>query len=258
MCGRYASFRDAQDLADAFAVSPPDVADDARLLPASWNLAPTDPVRIVVERAEDSAARRSMRVVRWGLVPPWAKDPSIGSRMINARAETLVDKPAFRKAAAARRCLVPAEGYYEWQTRTSAGRDDDPVGRRPAKQPFWIHRADSGVLAFAGLYELWRDPARDDDDPLRWLVTMAIVTDAAQGALAAIHDRRPVVLRPELWDAWLDPHLTEPDRVADLLRHRPPELVAQPVSPEVNRVGNDGPQLIEPVGEPAADPPLRT
>ncbi len=264
MCGRYASFRDAQDLADEFAVAPPDIAGDAAGLPASWNVAPTDAVRIVVERpprssgaagedAEDDAPRRSLRLARWGLVPGWAKDPSIGARMINARVETLATKPAFRKAFAARRCLVPAEGYYEWQ----APPDDappvtGPTGRRrkPPKQPFWIHPADDGPLAFAGLYEFWRDPDRDDDDPLRWLVTMTIVTGGAptdDPALAEIHDRQPVILDRARWDAWLDPHLTDPDRVMDLLRRPTPPLVATPVSTQVNAVGNDGPQLIEPV-----------
>lgn len=252
MCGRYASFREAQDLADAFAVAPPDVADDARLLPPSWNLAPTDPVRVVVERAADDEVHRSLRVVRWGLVPGWAKDPSIGSRMINARVETLTTKPAFRKAAAARRCLVPAEGYYEWQ---GAGGEtsDRPSGKTP-KQPFWIHPADGGVLAFAGLYEFWRDRSRADDDPLRWLVTMTIVTGGAvtdDPAIAAIHDRRPVILARDLWDAWLDPGLTDPEGVMDLLQHRPPPLVARPVATEFNRVGTDGPQLVEPVELPA-------
>ncbi len=257
MCGRYASFRAAQDLADAFAVD--EVADDARLLPASWNLAPTDPVRVVVERAQDDEVRRSLRVARWGLVPGWAKDPSVGSRMINARVETLTTKPAFRKAAAARRCLVPAEGYFEWQARTADGADDGSAGRgrgprggraaRP-KQPYWIHPADGGSLAFAGLYEFWRDRARADDDPLRWLVTMTIVTGDAttqDPALAAIHDRRPVILPPEVWDAWLDPALTDPDGVLDVLRRDPPALVARPVSTDVNAVANDGPHLLDAV-----------
>lgn len=263
MCGRYASFRDAQDLADAFAVAPPDVAPDAAALPPSWNVAPTDPVRVVVERhprpqdaaesADDDAARRSLRLARWGLVPGWAKDPSIGSRMINARVETLDTKPAFRKALAARRCLVPAEGYYEWQTPP----EDAPavVGssgrrRRPPKQPFWIHPPDGGPLAFAGLYEFWRDPTRADDDPQRWLVTMTIVTGGAptdDPALAEIHDRQPVMLDPSRWDAWLDPDLTDTDRVMALLRRPAPPLVATPVSTEVNAVGNDGPHLVEPV-----------
>jgi len=246
MCGRYASFRDAQDLADAFAVAPPDVAEDARLLPPSWNVAPTDAVRVVVERApkdapqERAEAVRSLRLARWGLVPGWAKDPSVGARMINARVETVTTKPAFRRAAAARRCLVPAEGYYEWQAR-------------PRKQPFWIHRADGGPLAFAGLYEFWRDPSRADDDPDRWLVTMTIVTGGAptdDPALAAIHDRQPVMLDPARWDAWLDPDLTDLDRVQDLLRRSAgaaPGLVATPVSTDVSSVANDGPHLVEPV-----------
>ena len=270
MCGRYASFRDAQDLADEFAVAAPDVAEDARGLPPSWNVAPTDAVRVVVERAPkpaagadhagadhadhaDDAPRRSLRLARWGLVPGWAKDPSIGARMINARVETLDSKPAFRKALAVRRCLVPAEGYYEWK----AAPDDappvtGPTGRRrkPPKQPFWIHPADDGPLAFAGLYEFWRDPQRADDDPLRWLVTMTVVTGGAptdDPALAEIHDRRPVMLDRARWDAWLDPTLTDTARAVELLRQPAPPLVATPVSTDVNTVGNDGPHLVEPV-----------
>lgn len=265
MCGRYASFREAQDLADAFAIAPPDVADDARLLPPSWNVAPTDPVRIVVERApkdapEGAEAVRALRLARWGLVPGWADSPSVGARMINARVETLTTKPAFRRAAAARRCLVPAEGYFEWRALPAA----PDAGRRgrPRKQPFWIHPDDGRPLAFAGLYEFWRDPERDDDDPLRWLVTTTIVTGGAptdDPALAEIHDRRPVVLDPDRWDAWLDPAATDASRVLEVLAGAGPHgLVATPVSPEVNTVGNDGPHLIEPV-EPderdAGDPP---
>ena len=271
MCGRYASFRDAQDLADAFAVAPPDVAEDAAGLPPSWNVAPTDAVRVVVERAprrpgsgEDAAGhvagdvgdapRRSLRLARWGLVPGWAKDPSIGARMINARVETLDSKPAFRKALAVRRCLVPAEGYFEWRPPPEdAPLATGPTGRRrkAPKQPFWIHPADDGPLAFAGLYEFWRDPERADDDPQRWLVTMTIVTGGAptdDPALAEIHDRAPVILDRSRWDAWLDPGLTDTEPVMDLLRRPAPRLVATPVSTEVNAVGNDGPHLIEPVG----------
>ncbi|WP_024285237.1 SOS response-associated peptidase [Cellulomonas sp. KRMCY2] len=255
MCGRYASFREAQDLADAFAVSAGTVAQDARLLPPSWNLAPTDPVRVVVEReprpAEQGDAasgapletERSLRLARWGLVPGWAKDPSVGARMINARVESLVDKPAFRRALVARRCLVPAEGYYEWQK-------PEPDAPRAPKQPFWIHPQDGGILAFAGLYEFWRDRNRADDDPLRWLVTMTIVTGGAPAddpELAAIHDRRPVVLDPSRWDAWLDPLRQDATEAVDLLLRPAPPLVATPVSTAVNTVGNDGPELIEPM-----------
>ncbi|MDT0166261.1 SOS response-associated peptidase [Actinotalea sp. AC32] len=245
MCGRYASFRDALDLADHFDVEHDDVAEDARLLPPSWNTAPTDAVRVVVEREQgDDGVRRSLRLARWGLVPSWAKDPSIGSRMINARVESLTEKPAFRRAVVARRCLVPAEGWYEWQA--------PPEGSRPRtpKQPYWIHSADGSPLAFAGLYEFWRNPTLPDDDPHRWLVTMTIVTGGAptdDPALAAIHDRRPVTLSRDAWDAWLDPTLSDTDAVVGLLHRDPPPFVATPVSTEVNKVGTDGPQLVEPV-----------
>lgn len=248
MCGRYASFRDAQDLADHFAVSPDGVAEDALLLTPSWNLAPTDPVRVVVERErrddDASGVVRGLRVARWGLVPGWAKDPKVGTRMINARAETLATKPAFRRAVASRRCLVPAEGWFEWQP--------PPAGSPPRtpKQPFWIHGDDGRPLAFAGLYEFWWDPTRADDDPQRWLVTTTIVTGGAptdDPFLAAIHDRRPVVLDPQDWDAWLDPHLQDVDAATRLLMREPHGLVAVPVSTEVNKVGNDGPHLVEPV-----------
>lgn len=238
MCGRFASFREAQDLADAFAA--PDVADDARLLPPSWNVAPTDPVRIVVERERDTPVR-SLRVARWGLVPGWAKDPAVGSRMINARVESLDTKPAFRRALLARRCIVPAEGYYEWQRVERDG--------RPAKQPFWIHSPDGAPLALAGLYEFWRDPDRADDDPLRWLVTTTIVTGGADDdpALGPIHDRRPVVLAPGRWDEWLDPGGNSAEAALALLGDPGPPLVPTPVSTAVNSVRNDGPHLIEPV-----------
>ncbi|EYR63425.1 hypothetical protein N866_00775 [Actinotalea ferrariae CF5-4] len=254
MCGRYASFRDALDLADAFGVAPEAVADDARALPPSWNLAPTDPVRVVVERepratgeaADDGPGRaeRSLRVVRWGLVPGWAKDPGIGSRMINARVESLLDKPAFRKAVAVRRCLVPAEGYYEWQAPAPGSPPRTP------KQPFWIHAPDGGPLAFAGLYEFWRDRSLADDDPNRWLVTMTVVTGGAptdDPHLAAIHDRRPVILPPDAWDAWLDPEQQDGAAAVELLHAATPRVVATPVSTAVNKVGTDGPELIEPV-----------
>ena len=176
-------------------------------------------------------------------MPGWASDPSVGARMINARYETLDTKPAFRKALAARRCLVPAEGYFEW-TEPAPG-----APRGTPRTPHWIHRADGGPLAFAGLYEFWRDRGRADDDPLRWLVSTTIVTGAAwtaDPAVAALHDRRPVVLDPARWDAWLDPAL-DGAAALPLLRDAPPTLVATTVSTAVNRVGTQGPGLVEPV-----------
>ncbi|HMO11922.1 MAG TPA: SOS response-associated peptidase [Actinotalea sp.] len=248
MCGRYASFREVQDLADAFGVDPEDVADDAAGLPPSWNVAPTDPVRIVVERPEKQAdgthgpPLRSLRLARWGLVPGWAKDPSVGSRMINARVETLADKPAFRKALGARRCLVPAEGYYEWT--------DPPPGspRGTRKTPHWIHPTDGRTLAFAGLYEFWRDPAKADDDPHRWLVTMTVVTGGAPAddpVIGPLHDRQPVLVEPADWASWLDPAVAAREALA-LLGGPPRDLTAVAVSPAVSSVANDGPELIRP------------
>ncbi len=247
MCGRYASFRATQDLADAFGIDPQDVADDADGLAPSWNVAPTDPVRIVVERREkerghdapDADPVRSLRLARWGLVPSWAKDPSIGSRMINARVETLADKPAFRRALATRRCLVPAEGWFEWTDPPPGA----PSGAR--KTPHWIHRADQGLLAFAGLYEFWRDPSAADDDPHRWLVSMTIITGGAPAddpVIGPLHERQPVILGPEDWSAWLGP--SDGAAALSLLGRAPTGLTAATVSNAVSSVRNDGPELI--------------
>ncbi|WP_159792145.1 SOS response-associated peptidase [Puerhibacterium puerhi] len=256
MCGRFASFRSAQDLADDLAVA--DVAHDAGLLAPSWNVAPTDAVRIVVERPArlpgggHGAITRSLQLARWGLVPSWAKDPGVGARMINARSETLLDKPAFARPLGARRCLVPAEGYYEWRRLPApdgpAGGDRGGRGATVPKQPYWIHPAQGG-LAFAGLYEFWRDPARAADDPARWLVSTTIITTAAAHGLAHVHDRMPVALPPAAWDAWLDPAVGAQE-AAILVAEPVRELALTPVTTRVNAVRNDGPRLLEPDPEP--------
>lgn len=239
MCGRFASFRQAQDLADAFALALVD--EDAAELPFSWNVAPTQPLRLVVERPErledgsQGAPVRQLRVARWGLVPSWAKDPAIGVKMFNARSETLAEKPAFKRALAARRGIVPAEGYFEWQARAT--------GR---KQPHFIHAPDDGVLALAALYEFWKDPSKAEDDPDRWLVSATIITRGSVSELAEIHDRQPVILPPETWDAWLSGG-TGPEEALAILGVEPPPLLATPVGPAVGRVSENGPQLIEPV-----------
>ena len=252
MCGRYASFRSAQDVADDVAVA--ELAEDARLLPPSWNVAPTDEVRIVVERparveaADGSPSRagtgeitRSLRLARWGLVPSWSKDPAGGARMINARRETLLDKPAFAKPLAVRRCLVAADGYYEWQRLPLP--PGAKANARPPKQPYWIHRDGEPVL-FAGLYEFWRDRTRADDDPERWLVTTTIVTTTAAEPMVHIHDRMPVALPQSAWDEWLDPAIGA-QQAAALLEHPLDEYALRPVSPLVSSVRNDGPALLE-------------
>jgi len=181
-------------------------------------------------------------VVRWGLVPSWAKDISIGSKMINARAETVSEKPAFRAAFARRRCLLPADGYYEWQ--------QPPPGSSGRKQPYFICRPDHGPLAFAGVYELWRDRALPRDHPGAWLWTAAIITTTAPDELGEIHDRMPMVIDPASWADWLDPVSTDPGDVRALLVPAAASgLMSYPVSLAVNSVRNNGPELID-----AADP----
>jgi putative SOS response-associated peptidase YedK len=193
---------------------------------------------------------RELRVVRWGLVPFWAKDISIGSRLINARAETVASKPAFRRAFARHRCLLPADGFYEWE------KSGDP--KHPRKQPYYIHREDGGVLAFAGLYELWRDKDRPDEDPGAWLWTATIITTRAEDEVGRIHDRMPMVIEPDRWADWLDPAATSAEALHGLLAPASSaHLTSHAVSTEVNSVRNNGPGLIEPMegdSEPAESP----
>jgi len=211
---------------------------------------------------EITGVARELRVVRWGLVPFWAKDPSIGSRLINARAETVASKPAFRRAFSRRRCLLPADGYYEWQRPGEAGSDDTPGGRGKggkggAKQPYFIFRRDGGPLAFAGLYELWRDESVPDDHEHAWLWTATIITTSAPDELGKIHERMPMIIEPDRWADWLDPESKDP---ADLMSLLAPAaaggLDSYPVSTAVNSVRNNGPHLLERIdpGQLGQDP----
>jgi putative SOS response-associated peptidase YedK len=241
MCGRYASARSRIELLEEFDVQRDRV--DEPLKP-DYNVAPTKPVYGVLAREDDSASNgnstvRELRVLRWGLVPSWAKDVSIGSRMINARAETVAEKPAFRAAFARRRCLLPADGYYEWQP--------PPAGTKGRKQPFFICRPDHRALAFAGLYELWRDRSLPREEPRSWIWTATIITTTAPDELGEIHDRMPMVIDPASWADWLDPVNTDTaDLVALLSPAAANGLISYPVSPAVNSVRNNGPKLIEP------------
>ncbi len=248
MCGRYAAAKDPEGLVEEFEVA---AAPVESLLP-DYNVAPTKRVYIVLNRApevepvQEERTGRSLVVARWGLVPSWAKDPSIGSRLINARAETASEKPAFRRAFAKRRCLVPADGYYEWYLPTSP---DAPIGMggRPLKQPFFIHPADGSSLAMAGLYEWWRDATRADDDPERWCLTCTVITTEASDEVGRIHDRMPMTVARQDWAAWLDAG-TPLDEVGTLLTPATSgRLDAYPVSTLVNSVRNNGPELIEPL-----------
>lgn len=243
MCGRYASIKAPADLAEEFRAVDATGTD----VEPDYNVAPTkDVVTVVTRHPRDSAGvpdpdatRRSLRVMRWGLVPSWSKDARGGARMINARAESAAEKPAFRRALAARRCLLPAAGWYEWQR----GPDH--------RQPYFTCYADGSSLALAGLWEYWKP--RDDPDGAYpdGLVTATVLTTAAVGPLAQVHDRMPLVLPPSAWEAWLDPDTdATSEAVVALLTPPSPELVdtleLRPVSVSVNSVRNNGPQLLAP------------
>jgi putative SOS response-associated peptidase YedK len=241
MCGRYASSRRPEDLVEEFEV----VADRTPApLAADYNVAPTKEVYAVVERppSKDSPEppERQLRVLTWGLVPSWAKDPSIGNRMINARMETVADKPAYKRAFAVRRCLLPADGYFEWYPTSQTTKAGKPV-----KQPFFIRPADGGVLAMAGLYEIWRDPSRSEDDPERFRWTCTVLTTEAEDSLGHIHDRMPLMVERDRWAQWLDPRVG--GDLSLLVPAAPGSLEAYPVSTAVGNVRNNGPELVEPL-----------
>ncbi|MBM9468201.1 SOS response-associated peptidase [Nakamurella leprariae] len=275
MCGRYALTVEPDSLFGVFQAVPDERSGGAQGLYGGdpvrprYNIGPTVTVPVVrlrVDRASDGADRadggesgqsrpvRELEPMRWGLVPSWAKDVSVGNRMFNARAESLADKPAFRTALHRRRCLIPATGYYEWQklpqadggaTRTGAAE-----GRKaPAKQPYYLTPQDGSTMAFAGLWEYWRSP---EGEPL---VSMTIITTEAVGALREIHDRMPLILPASEWDAWLDSEVDP----ATLLS--PPDaalvdaLEIRPVGPAVGNVRNDDPALVERDPHPAVAGP---
>ncbi|MCU0491165.1 MAG: SOS response-associated peptidase [Chloroflexaceae bacterium] len=220
MCGRFTLHTSGAAVARQF-----ELAEVPELAPR-YNIAPTQDVPVV--RAAEPG--RALHMLRWGLIPSWAKDASIGVKMINARAETLAEKPAFRTALARRRCLVLADGFYEWQG--SAGK----------KQPFYFHMDDSQPFAFAGLWERWRGP----NDAV--VESCTIITTEANELLRTVHDRMPVILPPESYALWLDPAMHDAGPLLNLLQPFPAEeMASQPVSPLVNRVTNDGPECIAPL-----------
>jgi putative SOS response-associated peptidase YedK len=222
MCGRFAQQRPASELAEIFSAEP--VADDPG---PRYNVAPTDEALVVVQREE----RRGVTAYRWGLIPHWADSAKVGSRMFNARAETLVNAPAFRDAFQRKRCLVPVECFYEWRREGQV------------RQPYAIGRADGTPLVLAGLWDGWRDPGTDT---VRRSFT--IVTSAPNEAMATLHNRMPVILPESDWDAWLDPRFSDRGRLLAMLEPRDePELTIRPVSQLVNNVRNDGPELIAPL-----------
>lgn len=243
MCGRYAASASQDLLVETFEVDEVVELESLPPLAPRYNIAPTDPVPAVVERADKATGRIRRKLVRprWGLVPGWSKDASGAARMINARSETVAEKPSFRKAFVSRRCLIPADGYYEWYAIPTGG-----------KQPYWIHpnrrEGEPELMVMAGLYEFWRNQALAPEHPDAWLTTCTIITTSATDELGHIHDRMPMQVRRADWDHWLDPGLTDPLAVHDLLHAPgPDEMTAWPVSTLVGNVRNDGPELIQPL-----------
>jgi putative SOS response-associated peptidase YedK len=233
MCGRYVITRTIGSLASHYDATE---MEGAELRP-SWNVAPTQGVPIVAEKLQEDELERRLLVAKWGLVPSWAKDVKIGSRLINARSETILEKPSFRKAAVSRRALIPAEGYYEWE-KAAGGK----------KIPTFLHSESEDLLSFAGLYEYWPDPTLAEDDPFKWLLSCTILTTTAQDSLGHIHDRSPLIVPQDLQSDWLNPWTTSKTEVQELLDAIPePVLTPRVVSDKVNSVRNNGPELLAPV-----------
>jgi putative SOS response-associated peptidase YedK len=220
MCGRFALRTSGKALADFFGLTGEPAVEPR------YNIAPSQPVAVV--RTAAAGAGRELAWLRWGLIPPWAQDPALGNQMVNARVESAATRPAFRGAFRHRRCLVPADGFYEWQ-RTNGN-----------KQPYYVTRLDGRPLAFAGLWEVW-------DRGGGPIESCTILTTAADDRLAALHDRMPVLLEPEAYARWLDPAVQDPAQLQRLLRPYPSEALAlRRVGPQVNDPRNDGPRCIEP------------
>lgn len=206
-----------------------------------FNVAPTDQVLAVAT----SGGTRRLGTLSWGLVPGWATSLAPGKRMINLRSETLAERPGFRRILQQRRCIVPADGFYEWH-KAGAGRP---------KQPYLIRARDRAPLAMAGLWDVWADRHDPAADRLR---TCTVLTTAPNEAVAALHDRMPVLLPPAVWDVWLDPSVTDVDELTSMLRPCAGGLLdVSAVGPAVNSVRNDGPELIEPVEPFAPFGPIR-
>lgn len=225
MCGRYTLTAVEQQLVEEFEL------DELESLPPRYNIAPTQVAPVVHVTKENG--RRELAMHKWGLIPHWTKDPTIGNRMINARAETAAEKPAFREAMKRQRCLVPCTGFYEWKVL-------NPGAKKPAKQPYYIRRHDNGVFAFAGLWDRWRSPDGEAVD------SFTILTTEPNELMRELHDRMPVIIPRDEYGAWLDHQLLDAERLATLLRPCPAgELVAHPVSTRVNNPRFDDPACIQ-------------
>lgn len=220
MCGRFTQSQTAQKIAQAFQV------DNVASLTPRYNIAPTQPVATILQTKDD--ANRQFKMLRWGLIPSWAKDAKMGSRLINARAETVSEKPSFRSAFKQRRCLVLTDGFYEWQQQEKN------------KQPFYFRVRDGEPFAFAGLWERWKDAEGEE------IQSCTILTTEANEIMRSIHDRMPVIIDAKDYDAWLDPQVQKSDYVQSLLRpYLAEEMTVYAVSTLVNKRNNDSPECIK-------------
>jgi putative SOS response-associated peptidase YedK len=232
MCGRASLFSDVGEIRRVFGIAPEQPAPN---FAATWNAAPTQDLPIVLSDA--AAGRRRLEILRWGLVPFWAKDPKIGYSTFNAKAEGIAQKPAFREPFRRRRCLVPFDAFYEWKKDGKA------------RTPYAIARADRTLLAMAGLWDVWRSSSRETAGET--VKSFTIITTAANALLAPLHERMPVILDPADWPLWLGEVAAEPACLQDLLRPCPPEtLMVWPVSSRVGNVRNNDPALLEPLAQP--------
>lgn len=226
MCGRYTLTTPPELIADLFGI------EGVPTFAPRWNVAPTQEAAVV--RVPGPGEKRRLDFLRWGLVPAWAEDPSIGNRMINARAETVAEKPSFKRSLQKQRCLVVADGFYEWRKEGKV------------KQPIWIHRSDGRPFAFAGLWASWRPKGAQREDPA--LETFTILTTTPNELMKPIHDRMPVILAPEDFGLWLDPGVVDPARLTPLLRPAPESgFTTREVSRVVNSPAHDGPDCIAPL-----------
>jgi putative SOS response-associated peptidase YedK len=238
MCGRFVSTAGPDRIAAYFDTVIPTEAV-AESLGENYNVAPTQDIYAVVADGDGTAR---VDAFHWGLIPSWAKDRKIASKMINARAETLAEKPSFKGLLKKKRCIIPMAGFYEWKPGVEGG----PVNAKgtPLKQPMFIHRSDDELLSVAGLWTAWKDP---DDAEGRWLHSATIVTTAANDTMREVHDRMPAILTPDRWAAWLDPANDDLSSLQRMLDGGPPELLAMhAVSTDVNNVRNNRADLLEP------------
>jgi putative SOS response-associated peptidase YedK len=236
MCGRFVTSSSPERIAAYFGAE-----SAVESLGQNFNVAPTNDIYGVVA---DADGKREVQAFMWGLLPVWAKERKVGQKMINARSETIAEKPAFKGVFKKHRCIIPMDGFYEW----AAGVEGGPVTKagKLVKRPHYIHRVDGEPLAVAGLWSAWRDKSEGADAP--WLHTAGVITTSANATMAPIHDRMPVLLPRAMWEMWLDPLNDNIDMLAGLLVPAPDNLLTMhEVSTDVNNVRNKGEQLVAPV-----------